>query len=46
MIDLEGAVDYWDGTDDAGQMVPNGVYFYRIEKDSGDPFFGKILVLK
>jgi ligand-binding sensor domain-containing protein len=38
--------DSWDGTDDNGSLVPNGVYFYRIEVGSKDPLFGKILVLQ
>ena len=42
----EGIIDYWDGRDDSGSVVPNGVYFYRVEFDEGDPVFGKILVLQ
>lgn len=38
--------DFWDGTDDNGTDVPNGVYFYRIEVGSNDPLYGKILVLQ
>ena len=38
--------DYWDGTDAKGSVVPNGVYFYRIEVGSNDPLYGKILVLQ
>ena len=38
--------DSWDGTDDNGVKVPNGVYFYRIEVGSDDPLFGKILVVQ
>ncbi len=38
--------DYWDGTDDNGSIVPNGVYFYRVEVGSNDPLFGKILLLQ
>lgn len=41
-----GVIDFWDGRDDAGNIVPNGVYFYRIDIDSGDPIFGKIMVLQ
>ena len=43
--DLEGAPDFWDGNDDAGNIVPNGVYLYRIDVDSETPLFGKIIVL-
>ncbi len=38
-------VDKWNGTDDNGNVVPNGVYFYRVEAGSQNPIFGKILVL-
>ena len=38
--------DSWNGTDDNGNLVPNGVYFYRIEVGSDDPLYGKILVLR
>ena len=37
--------EIWDGRDDSGNYVPNGVYFYRIDAGSGDPLFGKIMVL-
>ncbi len=46
VIDPKGdVVDYWDGRDEAGNMVPNGVYFYRVDAGSEKPVFGKILVL-
>ncbi len=35
----------WDGHDDSGDKVANGVYFYRIELDSGQQAFGKVVVL-
>jgi ligand-binding sensor domain-containing protein len=41
-----GVEDVWDGRDDNGNIVPNGVYFYRVEFDSNNPVFGKILVLQ
>lgn len=44
--DLEGAPEFWDGRDDNGNYVPNGVYFYRIEIGDNDPLFGKILVMQ
>lgn len=37
--------DSWDGRDENGSLVPNGVYFYRIDVGSGDPIYGKIMVL-
>jgi hypothetical protein len=43
---LEGAPDFWDGKDDAGTVVPNGVYLYRIDIDSNTPIFGKIIVMQ
>jgi hypothetical protein len=39
------ASDTWDGRDEEGDPVANGVYFYRIELDSGQEAFGKIVVL-
>ncbi len=39
-------IDYWDGTDDNSHYVPNGVYFYRIELDDSEVFYGKILVVQ
>lgn len=36
----------WDGRDDAGNVVSNGVYFYRIEIGDRDPLFGKIIVMQ
>jgi hypothetical protein len=41
-----GVEDIWDGKDENGSIVPNGVYIYRIEFDSNNPVFGKILVLQ
>ena len=35
----------WDGRDDDGELVANGVYFYRLSTDDGDQAFGKVLVL-
>lgn len=37
--------EVWDGTNDAGKPVANGVYFYRIERSGLDPVWGKIMVL-
>ncbi len=36
----------WDGKNNKGAQVANGVYFYRIEVDSDKPVWGKILVLQ
>ena len=38
--------EIWDGRDDDGDQVANGVYFYRVTVDDGEPRFGKILVLQ
>ena len=35
----------WDGRDDDGAAVANGVYFYRIELGAGKQAFGKVVVL-
>ncbi len=46
VIDEQGnVVDYWNGKDDSGKIVPNGVYFYRVDAGSEKPVYGKILVL-
>lgn len=44
--DPAGVIDYWDGKDDIGNTVPNGVYFYSVEIGSNDPLRGKILVVQ
>lgn len=38
--------EVWDGKDDAGRRVANGVYFYSVDIGSGDPAWGKIFVLQ
>jgi hypothetical protein len=38
--------ELWNGTDDAGARVPNGVYFYRVLVGDEDPLWGKIMVLQ
>jgi len=43
---LDDAPEKWDGRDENGDVVPNGVYFYRIDFDSDNPVFGKIIVLQ
>jgi len=45
--DVDGEYDeLWDGTNDAGSVVANGVYFYRVDAGSADPVFGKIIVMQ
>ncbi|GAB1349748.1 FlgD immunoglobulin-like domain containing protein [Ignavibacteriales bacterium] len=43
---VAGVIDFWDGKDDNGKVVPNGVYFYRIDAGNEKPMFGKIMVLQ
>jgi len=38
-------MEVWDGRDQHGKIVPNGVYFYRIDLGNGSPLFGKIMVI-
>jgi hypothetical protein len=38
--------DIWDGRDQSGVIVPNGVYFYRLTLTGHDPVWGKIMVLQ
>ncbi len=43
---VEGAPEFWDGKDDVGNIVPNGVYLYRVDVDSNNPLYGKIIVMQ
>lgn len=36
----------WDGRNDKGEIVANGVYFYVIESSSGERAVGKVAVLR
>lgn len=38
--------EQWDGRNDAGAILKNGVYFYRVTIDGGEPMWGKIMVLQ
>ncbi len=40
-----GVIDNWDGRDQNGSIVPNGVYFYRVDAAGMKPVYGKIIVL-
>lgn len=37
--------EIWDGRDDQGQPVANGVYFYRLDLEGEGRFWGKVMVL-
>jgi hypothetical protein len=38
--------EIWDGNDETGSLVPNGVYFYRVTVSGGDPAWGKVMVVQ
>lgn len=38
--------ELWDGTTDSGKLAPNGVYFYRVIVNGGNPAWGKIMVIQ
>lgn len=38
--------EVWNGASDAGDRVPNGVYFYRVIVGGNEPVWGKIMVLQ
>jgi hypothetical protein len=38
-------IDNWDGRDENGNIVPNGVYFFRVDIGNDEPLFGKIISL-
>jgi len=42
----EGAPEFWDGTDENGNFLPNGVYFYRVDINDEEPLFGKIIYMQ
>jgi hypothetical protein len=44
--DLEGTPEFWDGKDENGNIVPNGVYFYRVDVGDNNAVYGKILVMQ
>ncbi|MCK4352606.1 choice-of-anchor J domain-containing protein [candidate division WOR-3 bacterium] len=48
-IFMEKGIEYsipWNGKNDKGDVVANGVYFYKITTDKGEKAFGKIAVLR
>jgi photosystem II stability/assembly factor-like uncharacterized protein len=38
--------EIWDGRDDSGRLVSNGVYFYKVEVENGASGWGKVIVLQ
>jgi hypothetical protein len=38
--------EIWDGKDETGSLVPNGVYFYKVTVSGGDPAWGKVMVIQ
>jgi photosystem II stability/assembly factor-like uncharacterized protein len=38
--------EIWDGADDSGQRLSNGVFFYRVTVSGQEPMWGKIMVLQ
>jgi hypothetical protein len=38
--------ELWNGRDDANTLVANGVYFYRVVINGGEPLWGKVMVLQ
>ncbi len=38
--------EVWNGTDDTGNTVPNGVYFYRVQLNGNNGAWGKVMVLQ
>jgi len=37
--------EVWDGRNEVGEEVANGVYFYRVELEGEGTFWGKVIVL-
>jgi len=37
--------EVWDGRNEIGELVANGVYFYQIEFTEGEPLWGKVMVI-
>jgi len=36
----------WDGRNDNGNIVANGVYFFKVEAPGGQTEWGKLVILK
>jgi hypothetical protein len=44
--EIEADIDIWDGKNDKGDVVANGVYFYNIKLDTGEDWWGKVALIK
>ena len=44
--DIEIDTDLWDGKNDKGIVVANGVYFYNIKLSTGQSWWGKVVIIK
>ncbi len=38
--------EIWDGRDDVGNRIANGVYFYRVSLDDDEPIWAKVLLIQ
>jgi hypothetical protein len=38
--------EIWNGNDETGSLVSNGVYFYKVTVSGGDPAWGKVMVIQ
>ncbi|MCK4225316.1 T9SS type A sorting domain-containing protein [candidate division WOR-3 bacterium] len=36
----------WNGRDERGREVSNGIYYYMVKPGDGDPYYGKIAVIR
>ena len=43
---MEADIDIWDGKNDEGDVVANGVYFYNIVLSTGEDWWGKVALIK
>ena len=38
--------EIWNGNDETGSLIPNGVYFYKVTVSGGNPAWGKVMVIQ